>query len=266
MADLDLSIADGIATLTMNRPDARNALSPQMYELFAQYVPQLAADPEVRVLILTGAGGVFSGGGDIRGMLQMRDSVTVESGRDRMRRFHGWFQQFVHLDKPVIAAVDGPAFGAGFSLALAADFVLCAPKARFCMSFMRIGLVPDFGALYTLPRAVGVQRAKELMLSAREVSAEEAVRLGLALEIVPSADALLPRAREFAAALVQASPLATGLVKQDLAMSLSADLREMLALEAEQQSLLFQTAAHRQAVDRFLAKEPTAFQWPARLA
>src|SRR6185436_11476692 len=99
----------------------------------------------------------------------------------------------ISLDRPVIAAVDGVAFGAGFSLALAADFIVATPRARFCMSFMRVGLAPDFGATYTLPRVVGVQRAKELMLSAREVDADEAKRLGIVMEIHP-AEALLARA------------------------------------------------------------------------
>jgi 2-(1,2-epoxy-1,2-dihydrophenyl)acetyl-CoA isomerase len=156
--------------------------------------------------------------------------------------------------------VDGPAFGAGFSLALAADVVVASPRARFCLSFMRLGLVPDFGALYTLPRVVGVQRAKELMLSAREVSAEEAKALGIVLELVPQ-DQVLSRAQALAASFVQASPMAVSLVKRALAGG-PADLQTVLELEADAQALCFGSAAHKAAVTRFLDKQPALFQWP----
>ena len=259
---LSLTVANGVATLTMNRPDARNALSAEMKDAFAETIPALAKDPAVRALVLTGAGGAFCAGGDLRGMEAVRAAMTVEGWRARMREVHPWLRQLIELDKPVIAAVDGAAFGAGFSLALTADFVLASPRARFCMSFMKVGLVPDFAAYYHLPRVVGVQRAKELMLSAREVDAEEARQLGLVMEIVP-ATGLLDRARELATSLSGASALATGLVKRSLGRSLASDLHGMLEMEAEHQALCFETDYHREAVRRFLGKEAPAFVWPA---
>ena len=159
MQDLELRIHDGVATLTLNRPEARNAISTAMKDELSTVVPQIAADPGVRAVVLTGAGGVFSAGGDLRGMDEVRASMTVEGWRDRMRSVHPLIRTLLEMDKPLIAAVDGAAFGAGFSLALLADFVLASPRARFCLSFMRVGLVPDFAAMYTLPRVVGVQRA-----------------------------------------------------------------------------------------------------------
>ena len=129
------------------------------------------------------------------------------------------------------------------------------------MSFMRIGLVPDFAAMYTLPRVVGVQRAKELMLSAREVLAEEALQLGLVMEVVPQ-PSLLDRAQTLARSLVQASPLAVSLIKQGVSHAMCADLATVLAAEANHQALCFSTQIHRDAVDRFLAKQPAAFVWP----
>jgi 2-(1,2-epoxy-1,2-dihydrophenyl)acetyl-CoA isomerase len=257
-----LDVANGIATLTMNRPEARNAFSESMRAAFAEAVPRLADDAEVRAVILTGAGGAFCAGGDVRAMLESRGKVTVESGRARMLEVQPWMRRLVELDKPLIAAVDGPAFGAGFSLALMADFVLVSPRARFGMAFAKIGLVPDFAAMYTLPRVVGIQRAKELMLSAREVDAAEALRLGIAMEIVP-ANELAARARALAASFTGASALAVSLIKRELGMALAADLRSALANEADHQALCFQSGYHGAAVQRFLDKQPAAFQWPA---
>ncbi len=261
MSDLLLHVADGVATLTLNRPEARNALSTEMKALLTDAAQRVADDASIRAVVLTGAGGVFCAGGDLRGMEAVRDGMTVEGWRDRMRSVHPVIRTLMELDKPLVAAVDGAAYGAGFSLALMADFVLASPRARFCMSFMRVGLVPDFAALYTLPRVVGVQRAKELMLSAREVGMDEALRLGLVMERVP-ADQLLARAQALARSFTGASALAVGLVKAEIGMSLATDLRSTLSAEADHQALCFETDAHRAAVRRFLAKEPAAFQWP----
>jgi 2-(1,2-epoxy-1,2-dihydrophenyl)acetyl-CoA isomerase len=259
---LSLAVADGVATLALARPEARNALSAQMKDELTAAAAQVAADDAVRAVVLTGAGGVFCAGGDLRNMQDARAGMTVEGWRERMRSLHPLIRTLLELDKPLVAAVDGAAYGAGFSLALMADFVLASPRARFCLSFMRVGLVPDFGALYSLPRVVGVQRAKELMLSAREVSADEALKLGIAMDVVP-ADDLLPRAQALARSFTGASPLAVGLIKSEVGMALSRDLRSVLQREAEQQALCFQTDAHRRAVERFLNKEPAAFQFPA---
>jgi 2-(1,2-epoxy-1,2-dihydrophenyl)acetyl-CoA isomerase len=233
-----------------------------MREAFAAAVPQLVADASVRAVVLTGAAGSFCAGGDLRAMSEVREGMTVATWRQRMLEVQPWLRQLIELDRPLIAAVDGAAYGAGFSLALAADFIIASPRARFCLSFMRVGLVPDFAAMYTLPRIVGVQRAKELMLTAREVQADEALRLGLALEVVPQ-DQLLARAQALARSMAAASPLAVGLVKQSVARSLASDLSSVLASEADHQALCFNTQAHRDAVDRFLNKQPAAFNWPA---
>ncbi|ODU10402.1 MAG: enoyl-CoA hydratase [Rubrivivax sp. SCN 71-131] len=262
MSELDVQVRDGVATLTLNHPASRNALSLSMKEALAAAVAAVAADAQVRAVILAGAGGAFCAGGDLRSMQEHRPQATVQSWRRRMRALHPLIRTLVALDKPLVAAVDGAAFGAGFSLALSADFVLASPEARFCMSFLRLGLVPDFAAMYTLPRVVGVQRAKELMLSARELGAEEARQLGIALEVVP-APALLARAHEIAAGFVGASPLAVSHIKAGLGMSLATDLDRALADEADRQAMCFETESHRDAVRRFLAKEPASFRWPA---
>lgn len=250
-----------VATVTLNNPASRNAFDSNMREELAQVVAQVRADRELRALVLTGANGSFCSGGDLRGL-----SSTGLDGvgwRDRMQDLHHWLRDLILLDKPVIAAVDGAAYGAGFSLALAADFVLATPRARFCMSFMRLGLAPDCGAFYTLPRIVGAQRAKELMLSAREVGAAEAQALGIVMELHEPAQ-LLARAHALAASFSGASPTAVSLIKRTLADP--GTLSSALDNEANGQALAFGSAEYRRAVQLFLDKEPLPFQWPARPA
>jgi 2-(1,2-epoxy-1,2-dihydrophenyl)acetyl-CoA isomerase len=258
MSELLFDVADGVATITMNRPQARNALDAAMKNAFAEVVPRVAADEAIRAVVLTGAGGAFCAGGDLRGMAAARPTMTLDGWRQRMREVQPWLIQLIELEKPLVAAVDGPAYGAGFGLALAADFVVATPRARFCLSFMKVGLGPDFGAVYTLPRVVGVQRAKELMLSAREVPASEARQLGLVLEIHPE-DRVLARAQALARSFIDASPVAVRFIKQDVAVSLASNLPEMLDREAEHQARCFDTAYQAEAVERFLAKQPPRF-------
>ncbi|HUG21012.1 enoyl-CoA hydratase/isomerase family protein [Piscinibacter sp.] len=259
MEAIHYDVSGGVATLTLNRPAQRNAIDMRMRDEIAQCIEQLKRDREVRALVLTGAGGAFCAGGDLRSIQSAQ--LDGAGWRQRMKDAHAWLGTLIALDRPVIAAVDGPAFGAGFSLALAADFVVASPRARFCMSFMKLGLVPDFGAFYTLPRIVGVQRAKELMLSAREVAADEAQRLGIVGEIV-AAEQVLPRAQVIATSFTGASPLAVSLVKRALSAAPAASLDTMLDFEADAQSLCFGSADHREAVARFLDKQPGGFRWP----
>lgn len=258
---LDVAVADGVATLTMNRPAARNALGDELKAAFAEAVPRVAADVAVRAVVLTGGGGHFCAGGDLRSMMEVRSSMDAAGWRARMQTLHPWVRQLLEMEKPLIAAVDGYAYGGGFSLALLADFVLATPEARFCLSFLRVGLMPDYAAMYTLPRAVGVQRARELMLSAREVGADEALRLGIAMELHPR-EALLPRAHAMAASFAGASPLAVGLIKREVGMALATGLDAALQHEADHQPLCFMSPEHEQAVQAFLDKQPAPFQFP----
>lgn len=247
------------ALITLNSPATRNAFTPAIRDGLAAAIAQAKADDSARAVVITGTGGCFCAGGDLRGMVAARPGMDGAAWRGRMHQTQRWVADLITLDKPVIAAVDGAAFGAGFSIALAADFVLATPAARFCMVFMRIGLVPDCGAFYLLPRVVGAQRAKELMLSAREVGAQEAKDLGIAMEL-QAADRLLPRALALAASFEHASPLAVSLVKR--ALGQFGELTTVLDSEANAQALAFDTPQHEDAVQRFLDKQPAKFQWP----
>jgi 2-(1,2-epoxy-1,2-dihydrophenyl)acetyl-CoA isomerase len=253
-----LVVVDGsIATLTLNRPEAKNAIDAPMRTALRDAIHTLRQDRSVRVLVLRGAGNAFCSGGDIRGMAV----TTAEEGRTRLDDLHDWVAGLIELDRPVIATVDGVAFGAGFSLALAADFVIATTRARFCMPFLKVGLVPDFGAFFTLPRAVGMARAKDLVFTAREIGAEEAQRFGLVSEVVPP-ERLDERGAAVAAAMAGAPQTAFGLAKRALNMSLGSDLRTLLELESSMQGIAYSTDFHRQAVKRFRDKAEPLYSWP----
>lgn len=264
MQAIQYSCDTGVATIVLNRPEARNAISQVMLDELDQTLFEIGRDDTVRAVILTGAGGAFCAGGDV---LRMNSAATesAEQRRARLRRAHRTVKALYALDRPVIAAVDGAAFGAGFGIALLCDIVLASNRARFCMAFGRVGLVPDYASLYTLPRVVGLQRAKEIMFSAREIDPLEAQQLGIVLEVMQP-EALLERARTLAQALAQASPTALALTKDALNASLGSSLDGMLELEAAAQGVAGTSAYARECFRRFAAKERGPFQWPAKPA
>jgi enoyl-CoA hydratase/carnithine racemase len=254
----------GVAVVTLNRPAAKNAIDAATTDRLTATLRELRVDEGVRAVVLTGAGGDFCAGGDVKAMGE-GGARTPEARRAGMARYHALARALLSLDKPLVAAVDGVAYGAGFSIALYADLVLASTRARFAMVFHRIGLVPDVGAWYTLPRAVGLQRAKELIYSAREVGADEAVRMGLALEALPP-DGLMPRAIELARCFEGASATAFSLSKHALAATLQSDFDTMLEMEANAQAIAGSSGYFREAARRFAAKEPAQFRWPVNPA
>jgi 2-(1,2-epoxy-1,2-dihydrophenyl)acetyl-CoA isomerase len=254
------ALEDGVATLVLDNPAKRNAFDPAMRVEMAEVVRQVQGDPDIRSLVLTGAGEHFCSGGDLGNIA----ASGLDNGgwRRRLNSLHDWLKDLMMLDKPVIAAVDGAAYGAGFSLALAADFLIASTRARFAMSFIRVGVVPDCAAFYTLPRIVGAHRARELMLSGREIAAQEALQLGIATELA-APEALQARAQAIARSFVNASPVALSLIKRSLALA-ATDLPSLLEQEANAQALAMGTPEHKEAVRCFLEKKPLPFQWPQR--
>ncbi len=241
-----------VATITLNRPASLNALSRRMADELTDALGKLATDAHVRVLVLRGAGHAFCSGGDVRDMAGAGPRGADESlrGMDRYRRMTLALHEFRH---PVIAAVDGVAFGAGMSIALLADLVLLSDRARLCMVFQRVGLIPDCGALYTLPRIVGVQQAKALALTAREINATEAHAMGLSLEVVPWQQ-LEARALDLAQSIAKGSSVSLALTKQALDASLQSDLATMLTMEASGQAVALASQEHRLATQAFVRK------------
>lgn len=242
--------------IRINRPDRRNAFDLEVREGLAEAIFEARDDDGVRAVVITGTAGVFCAGGDLKSLSEAKRPVFKD--RDRIRRLHLWFRELVNLEKPVIAAVDGPAFGAGFNLALACDFVLATPKARFCAVFGRIGLVPDLGGFFLLPRIVGLQRAKDLVFSAREVDVEEAQSLGIVMQIVP-ADQLEQEALALASRYHNASTDAMGIAKNILNRSFNLDQDTLAELESNAQALALHTVYHDEAVSNFLQKRPLKF-------
>jgi enoyl-CoA hydratase/carnithine racemase len=260
MQTLLYEVADGVATLTLNRPAQKNALDVIMLSELAKVVGEIQSDHGIQALIIRGAGGAFCAGADIHAMAD--PDRSADAARERMQHLHRWLAQLLTLDCPVIAAVDGVAYGAGFGLALTADFILASPRARFCLPFQRLGLMPEWGTLYTLPRIVGMQRAKELIFSTRELTAEEAQQMGIVFEIQPE-EQIASRAREIALTFTHASQTAIGLTKRALNASLNADLGMMLEMEASGQGIALASDYHHEATARFLNKQAAHFRWPA---
>lgn len=249
--------SDGIARVTLNRPERRNAVDLEMRTALRTVIDRLRGDSTIRAAILQGSGGSFCAGGDIT---VMRDPAGTETRRARMREASDLAVDLLTLDKPLIAVVEGPAYGAGFGMAMVADFVLAAPDARFCASFGRIGLIPDFLLHHTLPRLVGLARARELIFSAREIGADEALGLGLVHRIHP-AEALDQAASTLAANLATVSPTTFALSKSLLNQSHTLDPRQVAEAETAGQALCFQTEYHRDAAQRFLDRQPTPLIW-----
>ncbi|THD71773.1 enoyl-CoA hydratase/isomerase family protein [Thalassobius vesicularis] len=254
---------NGIALIEMTEPDSRNALSDAMKQALDACVRGLATDTELRAVILTGSDGVFCAGGDLKRMLANHKAGLVHGAEDfapRMRHLHGWLRMLRELSVPVICAVDGPAYGAGLGLALVGDIVLASDRASFNASFCKVGAVPDGGLFYSLPRMVGLQRAKELFYTGRTVDAEEAQRIGIALEVVPHAQ-LLERAWQVAGMMCDASRTAFALTKQIASRAMEEDAETLLTFEAQAQAICLSSGYHQEALERFTQKQPPKFNF-----
>jgi len=251
---------DGIGIITMNQPKRRNALSPEMRADFAKLLPSLQFNTGLGAIILKGTEGVFCAGGDLKALAESLGERDTSLDRQRFYHHHEWFQKLLNLEIPVIAAVDGAAYGAGFSIALAADFILCSDRAKMCCVFPRIGLVPDLGAFFTLPRMVGLQRAKEIMFTGRPLDAQEAKELGIAME-VHGTDDLMDATMELAGRLCKANTRAIGATKRIVNQSFNLDAQALIEMEAAAQAVQLSSDYHQNAIKGFLNKQPLAYDW-----
>lgn len=251
---IELAVADGVATVTLNRPEVRNAIDDGMRAELIEVLDYASRDDAVRALVLTGKGSAFCSGGDIGGMqerLKAPPGQVAFNGWNRQKRTHQAVAGLHGMGKPTIAAVNGAAAGLGCDLALACDFIIAADSASFTMSFILRGLVPDGGGLYFLPRRVGLAQAKELVFSGRRVAAAEALQLGLADHVCP-AEKLLDEARGMAQQMSKGSPAALALAKSVLDRSFELTEEQALALGRQAQAICYTTAEHRDAVKAFL--------------
>lgn len=253
---IDLQVETGIATLTLNRPDKRNAMSDAMRAEFIDALEHVAADKAIRALVLTGAGKGFCAGGDIAGMEKRMNAPAGEVG------FNGWHrQQRVHhtqmllhtMPKPVIAAVNGAASGLGADTALACDFIIASEWASFTWSYIHRGIVPDGGGMYFLPRRVGLSMAKQLIFTGRKLDADEALSLGI-VDRKTAADTLLADAQAWARELSQGSATALALSKTILNQTFELPAQQVFAQGSQAQGICYTSTEHRDAVMAFLNK------------
>lgn len=258
MDTLQFEVREQVGWVRLSRPAIHNPFDAQLRADLMAVLEQVRDDPGIRVLVLTATPGTFCAGGNLHVLKEHLDSGPAY-WQQRIRGGLRFIQDMLNLGRPVIAAVDGPAMGAGFALALTADIVLASERARFCMAYLRLGLVPDLGAMYLLPRAVGVQRAKELIFSTRDIDAHEAQRLGIAMEVHAS-EALEARAAAIARSLTQAAPTALALTKAALNASLDADQQTLFSMEAGSQAAAFAALEPREAIEAMLARRPPPYR------
>ncbi|MFI6927868.1 enoyl-CoA hydratase-related protein [Nonomuraea spiralis] len=251
-------MADAVATLTLDRPESMNSLTAELKAALLEAVGRAAADTEVRAVLLTGSGRAFCAGQDLR---EHADNLAAGRGLANTVREH--YNPVVELiatmPKPVVAAVNGVAAGAGAALAFACDLRVASDRAKFALAFAGIGLAPDSGASWTLQRLVGRGRATELMLLGEPLDAARALELGLVTRVVP-ADDLLKTAHELAVRLAAGPTAAYAATKRALAHAAAHSLADSLALEADLQDACVATQDHQDATRAFLAKERPVFR------
>jgi 2-(1,2-epoxy-1,2-dihydrophenyl)acetyl-CoA isomerase len=248
---------DGIAYITLNRPEAANGMDLAMGRELMEVALFCDQAADIRVVVLTGAGNFFSAGGDLKAFASYGDAIS-ERIHELTIYLHAAISRFTRMRVPVIVAVNGVAAGAGFSLAMAGDFVLASENAKFTMAYTAAGLSPDGGASYFLPRLVGLRRAQELMISNRRLTAEEALDWGLVTRICAS-DGLMAEVQDLALQLADSATQAIGTVKRLLAVSYDNGLEAQMALEGQAIAHLASCCDGQEGIQAFLNKRRPAF-------
>jgi 2-(1,2-epoxy-1,2-dihydrophenyl)acetyl-CoA isomerase len=249
-------ICGALTILRLSRPETMNALTDEMKGDLGALIPEFFDDPQSRCLLLTGSGDAFCAGGDLR---SLRGGHTAAQTQARMENSHRWVRRLLSGEKPVITAVNGAAAGAGFGLALLGDIVLASESAYFFPGFLAVGVAADLALPLTLPRAVGVPRAKEILLSNRRIDSDEAARIGLVSRFVPAAD-LMNEAIRLGKELAEGPTLAIGLTKKLINTSYDASISDYLAAETAAQTLTFASADCVEGVDAFFSKRRARFR------
>lgn len=251
-------VTDRIGTITLNRPDVMNAFGGTMREDLLARLEQAEQDPAVRCVIITGAGNTFCAGGDIASMVEMQAKNDASILKQRMT-LGGKVVQFIrHMSKPVIAAINGAAAGAGMNLALACDIRYGSDRTRFAESFVKIGLVPDWGGHYLLTQLVGTSRALELIMTGDRIDAEEAYRLGIINRVFPH-DSFQQEVRNFAQRLADGPTETLAQIKRGVYVGATGTLAETLAHEEQAQGTVFLSADAREGMRAFLEKRSPQF-------
>jgi 2-(1,2-epoxy-1,2-dihydrophenyl)acetyl-CoA isomerase len=251
-------VSDRIATITLNRPDRMNAFTWEMTDAWAAALTAAQADDAVSVIIVTGAGKAFCSGGDIQGMGERQDRTPLQRKNELAGHVHRIPLALESVDKPVIAAINGAAAGAGLDLALQCDLRYAAASARLGETYVRVGLVPGAGGTWFLPRLVGTAKALELFWTGELISAEEAERIGMVNKAVADAE-LISHVRAIAAKIVSAPPLSVRFIKRAVYQGQRIDLRTSLDLISSHYAVVSSSADHKEAVQAYLEKRKPNF-------
>jgi 2-(1,2-epoxy-1,2-dihydrophenyl)acetyl-CoA isomerase len=249
---------EGVRTLTLNRPDAFNSLTVELKEALLAALEAAAGDDSVRAVVLTGAGKAFCAGQDLKEHMALLAAGDPAPLATVEKHYNPIVTAITSLPKPIIAAVNGMAAGAGASFAYACDLRIVSSGAKFLMAFANVGLTADSGAAWTLPRLIGYGRAMEMMLLAKPVGAEEALRIGMVSQVV-APDEVLSTAQSVAAGMAAGPTTAYAKIKEAMLASAGGSLADGLAVEGRTQAEAGQTADHKEAVDAFVAKRPPNF-------
>jgi 2-(1,2-epoxy-1,2-dihydrophenyl)acetyl-CoA isomerase len=253
---------DGIATLTINRPQSRNSMTTEVMQGLSEAMPRLANDPAVRLVVLTGAGGAFCAGGDVKGFVNKEpgsaNSLPFEQNVNLLRASMEVSRWLHEMPKPTLAVISGPAAGAGLSLALACDMRIAADDAKLTTAFSKIGLSGDFGGSYFLNILVGAAKAREMYFTGEVVLGAQAALIGLVNRSVPK-DQLAQAAQAWALELAALPTLAIGYMKRNLNAGLRGSLSEVLDLEAIHMIRTFETEDHKAAAIAFVEKKLPRF-------
>jgi len=253
------SLEARVASLTLHRPEARNALTLEMKQALARLIPALGADPGVGCLLLTGAGGAFCAGGDTKLMAREGRPASPEERKRQLRWEHGIVAALHELEKPTLAALPGPAAGAGFSLALACDLRIAAESAFVTTAYLKLGLSGDYGGSWFLTRLVGPARAREIYFTGDRLSARDCERLGIVNRVVPDAE-LAKASVALAQQLAAGPPVALRYMKENLNRALGESLRSCLDAEAERMVQSATTQDYAEAVLAFQEKRAPIFR------
>lgn len=246
---------EGVAAITLNRPKSLNAYNMQMHQELTRAIHDAAEDDQVRCIVLKGSGRGFSAGADLS---VFKDTESPDYGAFLRDTYNPLLMRMAEVEKPIVAALHGPAFGAGLSLALACDFRIAADNATLCMAFINIGLVPDAGASFFLPRIVGYSQALEMAMLGETYTADQAKSMGMINRVVPAAE-LESATKEFARRLAQAPTRALSGIKRNFLKSFEKDLPALLEAEAREQSACGRSVDHIEGVTAFFQKRTPTF-------